>query len=88
MSITEEMYEHLNISFYIVDKLKEMKIKIANDLLSIFFYGVPQNFGNFRCAIESREELPKLESLKIKMLEECEARKVKKSLKIHKTHIM
>lgn len=78
MSANESMSDHLNIFFDIVDKLREMEINIADDLLSILLlYSVPDNFENFRCAIECRDELPKPESLKIKMLEEWEARKGK-----------
>lgn len=40
-------------------------------------YNVPQNFENFRCAVESRDELH--EPLKIKILEELGARKEKTS---------
>ncbi|GLV49856.1 hypothetical protein CBL_20985, partial [Carabus blaptoides fortunei] len=38
---------------------------------------LPDSFENFRCAIESRDELPKLEALKIKLMEEFDARKSK-----------
>lgn len=43
----------------------------------LLFYSVPENFENFRCAIELRDELTKPDSLKIKILEEWEARKGK-----------
>ncbi|KMQ84505.1 retrovirus-related pol polyprotein from transposon tnt 1-94, partial [Lasius niger] len=39
---------------------------------------LPPSFENFRCAIESRDELPGAEALKIKILEESEARCQKK----------
>jgi hypothetical protein len=69
------MSDHLNGVFEIIEKLREMDIEIADDLLSILLlYIVPENFENFRCAIEYRDELPKPEALKIKMLEEWEAR--------------
>ncbi|CAK9833162.1 Retrovirus-related Pol polyprotein from transposon TNT 1-94 [Anthophora retusa] len=35
---------------------------------------LPASFENFRCAIESRDELPDAESLKVKILEEYDAR--------------
>lgn len=45
-----------------------MEIKISDNLLSIrLLYNVLQNFENFRCAVESRDELTK--ALEIKMLE-------------------
>lgn len=69
------MKEHLNKFFDIVDKLNEMEIEINKDLLAVLLlYSLPQNFENFRCAIESRDELPSPEALKIKILEEYEAR--------------
>lgn len=75
MSINERISEHLNIFLEIVHKLKEMEIEIADDFLSILpLYSVPEKFENFRWAIESRDELPKPDCLKIKMLEEWEAR--------------
>ncbi|KRY26977.1 Retrovirus-related Pol polyprotein from transposon TNT 1-94, partial [Trichinella spiralis] len=49
---------------------------VANNLLSILLlYAIPDSYESFRVAIESRDELPKPEVLKIKLLEECEARK-------------
>ncbi|XP_029159136.1 uncharacterized protein LOC114931320 [Nylanderia fulva] len=68
--------EHVNKSFDTVDKLKEMEIKINKDLLSIMLlYNMPSNFENFRCAIESRDELSTPEILRMKILEEFEARR-------------
>ena len=76
LSENGNMAEHLNKFFDIVDKLKSMAIEIADDLLSmIILYSIPSSYENFRCAIESRDELPKPDSLKIKLLEECAARK-------------
>jgi len=71
MTDSENMAEHLNIFFEIVDKLHEMDIEVVDNLLSILLlYSIPESFENFRCAIESRDELPKPEVLKIKLLEE------------------
>ena len=78
MKENETMNEHINIFFDIVDKLKEMHIKVADDLLSILFlYSIPENYENFRYANESWDDLPKPEPLKIKLIEELEARKSK-----------
>jgi len=53
-----------------------MDVVINSDLLAIMLlYSLPSRFENFRCAIESRDELPTLEVLKLKIIEESEARK-------------
>ena len=54
MSGSENMSDHLNNFFSLVDKLKEMDIVITDDLLSILLlYSIPNTYENFRCAIES-----------------------------------
>ena len=69
------MRDHLNKFMDTVDKLTEMDIIINNDLLSIMIlYSLPASYENFRIAIESRDLLPSPECLKIKILEESEAR--------------
>lgn len=71
-----DIQDHLRKFFDIVDKLSEMEIKIDNDLLSIMLlYSLPSNFENFRCAMESRDELPAVDVLRIKITEEFEARR-------------
>ena len=56
-----------------------MKVDINEDLLTIMLlYSLTLTFENFRCAIESRNDLPKLESLKIKIIEESDTRKSKR----------
>ena len=72
------MNEHINIFFDIMDKLKEMDMEVADDLLLILLlYRTPENNENFRCAIEAQDELPKPDALKIQLLEEWETRKGK-----------
>ncbi|KAL0263996.1 UNVERIFIED_CONTAM: hypothetical protein PYX00_011034 [Menopon gallinae] len=69
-----DVREHCRRFFDIVDRLEEMDIKIHEDLLSIMLlYSLPENFENFR--FESRDELPKLEALRIKIIEEGDARR-------------
>lgn len=52
-----------------------MDIPIADDLLSILLlYSVPNTYENFRCAIESRDQLPTPDALKIKLLEQANSR--------------
>jgi hypothetical protein len=76
MSSSENMADHINGFFETVDKLQEMDITIADDLLSILLlYSIPDSFENFRCAIESRDVLPTPDSLKIKILEESQSRR-------------
>ncbi|GBM59297.1 hypothetical protein AVEN_60645-1 [Araneus ventricosus] len=78
------MNEHINEFFMLVDKLKEMEIEIANDLLTILLlYSIPESYENFRIAIESRDELPSPETLKIKLIEEANARKNKEINTFH-----
>ncbi|XP_076657790.1 uncharacterized protein LOC143361943 [Halictus rubicundus] len=75
--LTEDgsMADHLNKLFDIIDKLQQMDIPIANDLLTIvILYSMPRSYEGFRCAIESRDTLPDPYALKIKILEEAEAR--------------
>ena len=60
--------DHLRKFFHIVD--------IADDLLTVMMlYGLPSSYENFRCAIESRDELPKPEALRIKIIQESDARR-------------
>lgn len=78
MRDNESMMDHLNNFFGTVDKLTEMEILVAEDLLAILLlYSIPDSYENFRCAIEARDELPAPEALKIKLLEEYSARKEK-----------
>lgn len=75
MNERDNIRQHLNKFADTVDKLSEMDIQINNDLLSIMLlYSLPVSFENFRIAIESRDDLPTPENLKIKILEESEAR--------------
>jgi hypothetical protein len=56
-----------------------MELKIVDDLVTILLlYSIPDSYENFRIAIESRDELPKPETLKIKLTEEYEKEKVEK----------
>lgn len=72
----KDIREHLNLFFDTVDKLGEMEVEINNDLLTIMLlYSLPPCFENFRCAIESRDSLPTPEALRVKIVEEYDARK-------------
>lgn len=76
MQKDDDVREHLRKFFDAVDKLAEMEVKINTDLLAILLlYSLPSMFDNFRCAIESRDELPSSETLRVKIIEESDARK-------------
>lgn len=76
MTENENVRDHLNNFLEIVDKLRDMQIEINPELLSvIMLYSLPQSYENFRIAIETRDTLPSPETLKIKIIEESEARK-------------
>lgn len=71
----ESMIEHLNSFFNLVDKLSEMDTRMSEDLLVILLiYSIPDSYATFRCAIEARDELPRLETLRIKLIEEAQTR--------------
>jgi len=71
----QDIREHLLKFFDAVDKLNVMGVQINEDLLSIMLlYSLPSSYENFRCAMESHEKLPNAEILKVKIIEESEAR--------------
>ena len=74
----EDVRAHMDSYFDTVDKLAAMNVEINQDLLSILMLqSLPAGYENFRCAMETRDELPDPEALKVKIIEECEARKQK-----------
>ena len=75
MAEGEDVREQIRKFFDAVDKLHEMEVEINQDLLTILLlYSLPGSFENFRCVIESRDELPDSEALNIKIIEESDAR--------------
>lgn len=71
----QDVRAHLLKFFDAVDKLSAMDVQINEDLLSIMLlYSLPASYENFRCAIESHDKLPSAEVLKVKIIEETEAR--------------
>jgi len=80
MTDGEDARDHLRRFFDTADKLREMDVNIPLDLLSVLLMNsFPSSFENFRCAIESRDKLPNPETLRVKIIEEFEARKDKTS---------
>lgn len=70
-----DVRDHVNKFFDAVDKLQEMNVEINSDLLAIMLlYSLPKSFENFRCAIETRDDLPTPDTLRIKIIEESDAR--------------
>lgn len=61
----------------IADQLDEAGIKVASELLSIMLLtSLPEDFENFRVAIESRDKISDINFLRTKLIEE-EARRLK-----------
>ncbi|XP_037930526.1 uncharacterized protein LOC119665353, partial [Teleopsis dalmanni] len=72
----EDIYDHVKKFFDILDKIHEMDMKIDDDLVTILLlYSVPDDYEQFRIAIETQDKLPDPKTLKIKMIDEFEARK-------------
>lgn len=76
MSEHDDAREHIRGFFNAVDKLQEMEEDINQNLLTILLlYSLPSSYDKFQCVIESRDNLPAPETLKIKIIEENDARK-------------
>lgn len=76
MGDDEDVRQYLCKFFDTVDKLSDMEVDINPDLLTVMLlYSFPPCFENFRCAIESRDELPETRRLRIKIIKEYDARK-------------
>lgn len=71
----QTMTQYVNEFQYKAEQLEETGLKIPNELLSVMLLSsIPSEYENFAIAIESRDELPTLKTLKIKLIEE-EARR-------------
>lgn len=76
MTDNGDMREHVNKFFDTVDKLNEVDVDINPKLLTVLLINsLPASYENFRCAIVSRDALPTPEVMRVKILEESEARK-------------
>ena len=65
------MSSHVNEFSSIVDQLAEIKIDINEEMLAIILLSsLPKSYEGFIVAIESRDTVPALTSLKVKLLEE------------------
>lgn len=71
----DDVREHLLKFFDAVNKLNVMSVQINEDLLSIMLpYSLSASYENFHCANKSHDKLPNAEALKVKIIEESEAR--------------
>lgn len=78
MSEEDDVHEHLNMFFDTITKLETMEINVNDDLTTtLLLNSLPDSFENFAGNIRSRDELPKPDQCKIKVLEEFERRKSK-----------
>lgn len=78
MNEHEEVRDHINTFMDVVSKLDAMEIQVHDDLQAILLLNsLPESYENFCCAIAARDELPKPEILKIKIIDEAETRKQK-----------
>lgn len=76
MANDADMVKHINYFTETADKLEEIGISLQEELLSIILLSsLPQQYENFVIAMETRDSLPNLISLKQKLLEEGERRK-------------
>ena len=75
MSETEVVSSHVNNFCAVVEKLKEIQLVIQEEVLSILLLSsLPESFESFVVARETRDELPTLKKLKIKLQEEGQRR--------------
>ncbi|GBO18626.1 hypothetical protein AVEN_152298-1 [Araneus ventricosus] len=75
METGSDMREHIRKFSDFIDKLQDLDIVIDEDLTSVMLlYSLPANFETFRIVIESRDELPKLDTLRIKIIDEWQSR--------------
>ena len=66
----DDIREHLSKWFDAVDKLQAMAVNFDSEVLSIMLlFNLPDSFDNFRIAIESRDTLPEIEILEVKIME-------------------
>lgn len=75
MGENSSMSQHFNNYFDLFEKLVEVDIKLQDELLTIILLSsLPKEYENFVIAIESRDELPKVNVLKTKLIEEGKRR--------------
>lgn len=82
---SQTMASYISAFCNVAEKLEEVGIQIPTELLSIMILNsLPAEYENFCVAIESRDDIPSIESLKAKLIEE-EARRSERDNK-HDIH--
>lgn len=75
MNEDDDVRDYLSRFMDTVDKLSNMEVEINGDLLSIMLlHSLPDGFDNFCCAIKSRDNLPDVDTLMIKIIEEHDSK--------------
>ncbi|UYV66146.1 hypothetical protein LAZ67_4000486 [Cordylochernes scorpioides] len=71
MRPNDDLKDYLSKFTSLVDNLGEIGAQVPEDFLVILLLcSLPESYEGFRTAIETRDELPKLETLKVKTIEE------------------
>ncbi|UYV76603.1 hypothetical protein LAZ67_14001429 [Cordylochernes scorpioides] len=71
MRPNDDLKDYLSKFTSLVDNLGEIGAQVPEDFLVILLLcSLPESYEGFRTAIETRDELPKLETLKVKIIEE------------------
>jgi len=71
----DDVRDYLSQFMNIVDKLQVLDIDINGDLLSVMLlHSLPTSFDNFCCAIKSRNNLPDVDALMIKIIKEFDSK--------------
>lgn len=73
----EKIRTHVTRFFEAVTTLKEIGVDMNEDVSTILLlYSLPDAYANFRCVIETRDDLSEPDVLRVKILEEYQTRKV------------
>ena len=77
-SSSSSMAEHVSDFTGMVGRLSEVGAKFEDDFLAtVLLSSLPEELENFRVAVSSRDDMPKLADLKIKITEESDRKKEK-----------
>ncbi|GBM03014.1 hypothetical protein AVEN_14528-1 [Araneus ventricosus] len=75
METGSDVRDHIRKFIDIIDKLQDLDIANDEDLTSVMLlHSLPADFETSRVAIESRKELPRLDTLRIKIFDEWQSR--------------
>ena len=69
-----DVREHMAKFFEVADKLSTMEIEVNDKLLTLMLLqSLPSSYDMFKRAIESRDDLPEIDTLKLKIIEASES---------------